>query len=128
RYAGLVRPESLRHRGAGPRRPGRLDRADAHVRPRDRRRVAADHRGLPRPRLPLRHDRPAARPRRAGAVPLGAGARASALLTEVWWRWGRVELPVQNPSPVTSYERVRSFSSTTGARIGTLTRGPVTCP
>ncbi len=24
-----------------------------------------------------------------------------------WWRWGRVELPVQNPSPGTSYERVR---------------------
>ena len=24
-----------------------------------------------------------------------------------WWRWGRVELPVQNPSSGTSYERVR---------------------
>jgi hypothetical protein len=39
---------------------------------------------------------------------------------EYWWRWGRVELPVQSPSSVTSYERVRSFSSTSGAGIGTL--------
>ena len=37
----------------------------------------------------------------------GLVIRPSGRAREVWWRWGRVELPVQNPSPGTSYERVR---------------------
>jgi hypothetical protein len=48
------------------------------------------------------------------------------------WTEGMVEMgesrtPRPEPFGRDHYERVRSFSSTVGARIGTLTVGPVTC-
>ncbi len=45
-----------------------------------------------------------------------------------WWRWGRVELPVQNPSPETTTSVSDGLSSTVRTNIGTLPDGPVTCP
>jgi hypothetical protein len=45
-----------------------------------------------------------------------------------WWRWGRVELPVQNPSPETTTSVSDDLSSTARTGIGTLPDGPVTCP
>ena len=45
-----------------------------------------------------------------------------------WWRWGRVELPVQNPSPETTTSVSDGLSSTARTGIGTLPSGPVTCP
>ena len=45
-----------------------------------------------------------------------------------WWRWGRVELPVQNPSPETTTSVSDGLSSTARTGIGTLPDGPVTCP
>jgi hypothetical protein len=45
-----------------------------------------------------------------------------------WWRWGRVELPVQNPSPETTTSVSDGLSSTARTNIGTLPGGPVTCP
>jgi hypothetical protein len=45
-----------------------------------------------------------------------------------WWRWGRVELPVQNPSPGTTTSVSDGLSSTARTGIGTLPDGPVTCP
>ena len=45
-----------------------------------------------------------------------------------WWRWGRVELPVQNPSPETTTSVSDALSSTARTGIGTLPDGPVTCP
>jgi hypothetical protein len=40
---------------------------------------------------------------------------------------GESRTPRPEPFGRDHYERVRSFSSTVGARIGTLTVGPVTC-
>ncbi len=45
-----------------------------------------------------------------------------------WWRWGRVELPVQDPSPETTTSVSDGLSSTARTGIGTLPDGPVTCP
>jgi hypothetical protein len=45
-----------------------------------------------------------------------------------WWRWGRVELPVQDPSPETTTSVSDALSSTARTDIGTLPDGPVTCP
>ena len=45
-----------------------------------------------------------------------------------WWRWGRVELPVQDPSPETTTSVSDGLSSTARTSIGTLPDGPVTCP
>ena len=45
-----------------------------------------------------------------------------------WWRWGRVELPVQNHQPETYYERVRCFVVDRTAAIGSLPSGPVASP
>ena len=47
---------------------------------------------------------------------------------EDWWRWGRVELPVQDPSPETTTSVSDGLSSTARTGIGTLPDGPVTCP
>ena len=55
-------------------------------------------------------------------------ARAGSTRTECWWRWGRVELPVQNPSPETTTSVSDGLSSTARTGIGTLPVGPVTCP
>ncbi len=45
-----------------------------------------------------------------------------------WWRWGRVELPVQDPSSETTTSVSDGLSSTARTGIGTLPGGPVTCP
>ncbi len=45
-----------------------------------------------------------------------------------WWRWGRVELPVQDPSTETTTSVSDDLSSTARTGIGTLPGGPVTCP
>lgn len=45
-----------------------------------------------------------------------------------WWRWGRVELPVQNPSPGSTTSVSDDLSSTARTNIGTLPGGPVTFP
>ena len=45
-----------------------------------------------------------------------------------WWRWGRVELPVQNPSPETTTSVSDGLSSIVRTGIGTLPDDPVTCP
>ena len=62
--------------------------------------------------------------RRSGAplVPRGAAS------DECWWRWGRVELPVQNPQPETTTSVSDGLSSTAQTAIGSLLSGPVACP
>ena len=45
----------------------------------------------------------------SGRDAVAARPRMGALLMSIWWRWGRVELPVQNLQPRTYYERVRCF-------------------
>ena len=62
-------------------------------------------------------------PCRPQRPPHGAGAGQGD-----WWRWGRVELPVQNPSPETTTSVSDALSSTVRTGIGTLPDGPVTCP
>ena len=58
----------------------------------------------------------------------GWAGRPSRQATRNWWRWGRVELPVQNPSPETTTSVSDGLSSTARTGIGTLPGGPVTCP
>ena len=45
-----------------------------------------------------------------------------------WWRWGRVELPVQKPSPETTTSVSDSLSSNARPTIGNLPSAPVTFP
>ena len=53
-----------------------------------------------------------------------SAARRDGVLVEM----GRVELPVQNPSPETTTSVSDGLSSTARTGIGTLPDGPVTCP
>jgi hypothetical protein len=79
----------------------------------------ARRRSLPRRRLPrrrrLRQPRRPPRRRRTdsargrSAQERWRGRRGRPAPKWCWWRWGRVELPVRDPSPGTSYERVRCF-------------------
>ena len=48
--------------------------------------------------------------------------------SRVWWRWGRVELPVQKPSPETTTSVSYGLSSIARAAIGSLPNAPVTSP
>ncbi len=65
-------------------------------------------------------------PRNASSPRKPAAARRQKIWN--WWRWGRVELPVQNPSPETTTSVSDGLSSTARTNIGTLPGGPVTCP
>ena len=58
----------------------------------------------------------------------GAVLRTTRARQGGWWRWGRVELPVQNPSSETTTSVSDGLSSTARTGIGTLPGGPVTCP
>ena len=57
-----------------------------------------------------------------------AGGRPPRDQVKRWWRWGRVELPVQDPSSETTTSVSDALSSTARSGIGTLPDGPVTCP
>jgi len=58
-----------------------------------------------------------------------AGPEAAASReTMIWWRWGRVELPVQNLQPETTTSVSDALSSNARADIGTVTDAPVTSP
>jgi hypothetical protein len=45
-----------------------------------------------------------------------------------WWRWGRVELPVQNLQPETTTSVSSDLSSSPSSGTGTVRRAPVTSP
>jgi hypothetical protein len=62
------------------------------------------------------------------AEPAQPHRRSSAATSRLWWRWGRVELPVQDPSPGTTTSVSDDLSSTARTGTGTLPDGPVTCP
>jgi hypothetical protein len=55
----------------------------------------------------------------------GGGALGRA---KKWWRWGRVELPVQKPSPETTTSVSDDLSSIAWTAIGSLPSDPVTSP
>jgi hypothetical protein len=57
-----------------------------------------------------------------------AAAASNSRLPVGWWRWGRVELPVQNPSPGTTTSVSDGLSSIARTTIGSLPGDPVTCP
>jgi hypothetical protein len=63
-----------------------------------------------------------------GAVPVALARDGHPIAGRWWWRWGRVELPVQDPSPETTTSVSDGLSSTARTGIGTLPDGPVTCP
>src|ERR1035437_9436996 len=91
------------------------------------------------PRTALRADLSEARPHPAAAAvaafcrfdggcrwrpsPTRPGLRA-----KKWWRWGRVELPVQKPSPETTTSVSDDLSSSARTAIGSLPNAPVTFP
>ncbi len=64
----------------------------------------------------------------ASAGGSGTAAASSSGREADWWRWGRVELPVQDLSPETTTSVSDGLSSTGRAPIGRLPVGPVTCP
>jgi hypothetical protein len=56
---------------------------------------------------------------------VSAAARAR---QKKWWRWGRVELPVQKPSPETTTSVSDGLSSIARTAIGSLPSDPATFP
>ena len=58
----------------------------------------------------------------------GPAGRAAGRRAGSWWRWGRVELPVQNPQPETTTSVSDALSSNPSSGIGTVRRTPVTSP
>jgi len=60
------------------------------------------------------------------------GVRTDALAREGammwWWRWGRVELPVQNLLPKSTTSVADDLSSIRRPSIGTVAPDPVTSP
>jgi hypothetical protein len=54
--------------------------------------------------------------------------RTDLTLSILWWRWGRVELPVQDLQPETTTSVSDGLLSTQQASIGTVLPGPSTSP
>jgi hypothetical protein len=63
-----------------------------------------------------------------GVHPFDSVRRAGPGRAKKWWRWGRVELPVQKPSPETTTSVSDDLSSIARTAIGSLPSDPVTSP
>ena len=126
--------------GIGDRRPGPPRRLRGGAGPGqchegDPSRARAGRGAEPAARRPLRRDDPDRDVLLICPGPAGPDHVESVTTTTIrdrrkicWWRWGRVELPVQNPSPETTTSVSDALSSTARTGIGTLPDGPVTCP
>ena len=82
----------------------------------------SSQRGKPPGRMP---HQPRAEDR--GHDPAGAGS-IDVRRAKKWWRWGRVELPVQKPSPETTTSVFDDLSSIARSTIDSLPGAPVTSP
>src|SRR3990170_2298178 len=125
-WASRASADRGRAQGGGPRRGDRDDApAGADVGPG----TTLDPPGAPG-RGGRHHavDRRGADASRGGHQGVNAAREARAARGREWWRWGRVELPVQDllPEPTTSVSD--ALSSIPRAGIGTVPRDPVALP